>query len=169
MYAGRYFLRFRIFILVGVLLTSIFIASILFSDSVASGETSYTPKTEVMKQIVAETNELRRQNGLKPLQPDASLEKSAYAKLSDMRSATYWGHYAPDGTSFSAFIWQENDAATSVGENLARCYATYDAAFTGLVNSPKHFAVLTGDFTYIGVASEITANGCESIVMHVSN
>ena len=169
MHTGRYFLRLRHIMLVGVLLTSIFFASLVFSDSVASGETAYVPNTEVMKQLVAATNELRQKNGLAPLQPDESLEKSATAKLVDMRADKYWGHYAPDGTSFSAFIWQENDTATSVGENLARCFPTYEAAFTGLVNSPKHYAVLTGNFTYIGVASEITASGCESIVMHVSN
>jgi uncharacterized protein YkwD len=169
MLSGTFFTyRIRYILLAGVLLASIFFA-IFVTEPEAIGQNAYTPKSSVMKQMIQSTNKLRLQNGLQPLVASESLENSAYLKLDDMKNNNYWGHYAPDGTSFSSFIWDEDSSARLVGENLARCFDSYDAAFDGLVQSPKHYGVLTGDFVYIGVASEYTANGCESIVMHVSS
>lgn len=167
---GRFLtIRFRLYMLAGVVLASIFFAITLFSNETVSGQNVYSPTTPVMQQMITSTNKLREQSGLQPLVASMALEASAKAKLTDMNNKNYWSHYDPDGVSFSSFIWKEKEDASLVGENLARCFVDYSAAFTGLVNSPKHYAVLTGDFTYIGVASEITASGCESIVMHVSN
>jgi uncharacterized protein YkwD len=161
--------RVGLVVLAGVTLASIFFSTVVLPRTVASSQSVYAPKTVVMQQFVLKTNELRRQYDLPELVPDAALETSAEAKLRDMSTQKYWGHYSPGGTSFSSFIWSQKDDAITVGENLARCFDSYDAAFAGLVASPTHFKVLTGDFSNIGVASEITPGGCESIVMHVSN
>lgn len=135
---------------------------------IATGQSNYDSRSAVMLAFVQRTNDLRAKNNLPALTPSQQLEQSAIAKLQDMQQSQYWGHYSPSGQSFSRFIWQYDEDAELVGENLARCFETYDAAFAALVNSPLHYKVLTGDFTNIGVASQKTASGCESIVMHVS-
>lgn len=151
-------------VLAAILLTNLFSPS-----TVARSQNVYLSDTAVMQQMVALTNALRKEKQLAPLEPSAALERSAQAKLHDMSENQYWGHYRPDGASFSRFIWAEDASAVTVGENLARCFNTYQDAFHGLVDSPTHYRVLTGDYSYIGVASTILPNGCESIVMHVSS
>ena len=144
---------------------------VLFSSArlAAGGTTVSAPNSAVMTTLLQKTNDLRRVKGLDTLRPSAELERSALAKGTDMVAGRYWAHRSPDGTSFSAYIWDELPNATIVGENLAHCYASHDDAFTALVNSPTHYAVLTGDFVSLGVASVIDNNGCESIVMHFSS
>lgn len=160
--------RFGMTILAGVTLASIFFGSTFLSHTQADSQTLHQPKTAVMQQFLTKTNQLRATAGKQPLQPNSSLEASARAKLADMQTNHYWGHRSPSNISFSAYIWQEDENAQLVGENLARCYDTYDEAFKALVNSPTHYSVLVGDFTDIGVASQWTDYGCESIVMHVA-
>lgn len=168
---GAYIVRHRVVLLMlaGVIAASLFLSILFVTRTAASSVLAYTPQTVVMQQMLQMTNDLRQQYGLPELIASNNLKTSAQNKLEDMRKSGYWGHYNPNGTSFSRFIWDQNTKAATVGENLARCFDDYAAAFDGLVASPTHFAVLTGDFTYIGVASEVTANGCESIVMHVSD
>lgn len=139
------------------------------SRAVATEE-DYKASTKVMADFVFMTNALRRKYSLNELKPSGELEASAYLKLDDMASGKYWGHYGPNKTSFSKFIWQELPSSYKVGENLARCFDNHEDAFKALVNSPTHFAVLTTtDFNQVGIASKVQENGCESIVMHFSN
>jgi uncharacterized protein YkwD len=144
-----------------------FIIIVIFSTvQLASGQPVYKSGSSVMESMVDSTNDLRLGLGLPGLEPRQSLEQSAYLKAEAMKNDYYWGHYAPDGTRFSKYIWQKEPSAVLVGENLARCFDNYDMAFKALVNSPTHYAVLTGDFDYIGVSSITLDDGCESIVMH---
>lgn len=136
------------------------------SVQLAIGQPAYQPKTDVMKSMVDDTNKLRFNLGLPALEPKESLEKSAYLKADVMNRDYYWGHYSPDGTRFSEYIWQTEPEASLVGENLARCFDNYDLAFRALANSPTHYAVLTGNFNFVGVSSIVQPDGCESIVMH---
>lgn len=160
--------RFRVAL--GIIITLVAATIVPFaSRSVASGQQQFVTNTAVMQVMLQKTNDLRKAQGLNTLLPSEELVSSANAKLADMQQKNYWSHYAPDGASFSGFIWQYDTDASLVGENLARCYQSYDEAFAALVASPTHYAVLTGKFTNVGIASSTLADGCESIVMHVSN
>jgi uncharacterized protein YkwD len=115
-------------------------------------------------------NNLRAERGLPPMVIDARLTASAVKKSNDMVIQKYWEHYAPNGTSFSDFIWGDSPKAIHVGENLARCFVTRNDAFKALVASPTHYAIMVGSFTNLGV-SEVkdTASGCTYTTMHFSD
>ncbi len=158
----------RLYLLFAIFLVGIGVMFAFPSGGIATGQSTYVSQSQAMQELVQRTNQLRVQKDLPTLQQSRQLEQSAVDKLQNMQQMDYWGHRSPDGASFSQFIWQYDTEAQLVGENLARCFDSYDAAFTALVASPAHYAVLTGEFTNIGVASQKMANGCESIVMHVS-
>ena len=157
-----------LFIIVFALLSAAIVFSLAINKGIATGQSAYSSQSEVMQDFVRFTNELRKSKNLPTLEQSEQLEQSAIAKLEDMQQQQYWGHYTPNGQSFSRFIWQYDVDAQLVGENLARCFDSHEAAFNALVQSPTHYKVLTGDFSNIGVASQKTSSGCESIVMHVS-
>jgi len=124
-------------------------------------------RTEAETYYLNAVNELRASRGLAPLIVDSRLTASATQKGTDMVSQSYWGHYAPNGTAFSDYIWQTSPKADRVGENLARCFTTRQAAFEALVASPTHYAIMTGKFTNFGVAEvEDTQSGCTYTTMH---
>ncbi len=116
---------------------------------------------------IQQINQLRSSLGKKPLEYSSVLEKSASLKARDMVSNNYWGHYGPNGESFSDFIWRQSPDSQKVGENLARCFVTRDSAFKALVASPTHYDIMVGDFTNIGV-SELNnvTDGCVYAVFH---
>ena len=116
---------------------------------------------------IQQINQLRSSLGKKPLEYSAVLEQSASLKARDMVSNNYWGHYGPNGESFSDFIWRQSPDSQKVGENLARCFVTRDSAFKALVASPTHYDIMVGDFTNVGV-SELNnvTDGCVYAVFH---
>lgn len=153
-----------------IIISIAYLAGVVHASTLSvGGDDVYIPESTVMEEFTDMTNQLRQDKGLSILEPSENLEESAKAKLADMDTKEYWGHYGPNNGSFSRFIWEQDPKALAVGENLARCFSGYKEAFVGLVNSPTHYAVLTGSFTKVGIASEITDYGCESIVMHFSN
>lgn len=112
-------------------------------------------------------NELRAKNGLPPVRLLIELNESSANKANNMATKHYWSHEDPDGTQFSDYIWKKVPPAQLVGENLARCYATRDQAFDALVASPTHYAIMVGNFNYMGVSEAIdTENGCTITAMH---
>gem|GEM_PF-511117 len=134
---------------------------------------SQTNSTTIITRSDAETyylqavNQLRATRGLAPMIVDSRLSASAMQKSNDMVLQNYWAHYAPNGTSFSDYIWRMSPKAEQVGENLARCFDSRQAAFDALVASPTHYAVMTGRFTNFGVAEvQDTVSGCTYTTMH---
>lgn len=118
---------------------------------------------------LAAVNQLRFENNLPQLTIDSRLSSSATDKAYDMTKSNYFGHWAPNGKSFSDFIWHNSPQANSVGENLARCFKNRQDAFTALVASPTHFAIMVGQYTNFGVAEVYDADaGCTNTVMHFS-
>ncbi|MBP7820658.1 CAP domain-containing protein [Candidatus Saccharibacteria bacterium] len=116
---------------------------------------------------IEQINQVRLSIGKKPLDYSAVLEKSAALKARDMVANNYWGHYGPNGESFSDFIWRQSPDSQKVGENLARCFVTRDSAFKALVASPTHYDIMVGDFTNIGVSELTNVNdGCVYAVFH---
>jgi uncharacterized protein YkwD len=117
---------------------------------------------------VLKVTELRSQKGLKPVRLLVELNDSSTEKANSMVANHYWGHFAPaGGPSFSDIIWKHVPPAQTVGENLARCFTDRDSAFSALVASPTHYAIMMGDFNYIGVSEAYDPSiGCTITAMH---
>jgi uncharacterized protein YkwD len=115
-------------------------------------------------------NGLRNSRGLAPLIIDSRLSVSATQKGNDMVLQNYWGHYAPNGMSFSDYIWGTSPKADKVGENLARCFETRESAFEALVASPTHYAIMVGGYSNFGVAEvQDESSGCTYTTMHFAD
>lgn len=117
---------------------------------------------------VQKVNELRAKKGLKPVRLLQELNQSSNNKVTDMVANHYWSHFAPNnGPTFSSIIWERVPVAEEVGENLARCYLARSSAFDALVASPTHYAIMVGNFNYMGVSEAYDANlGCTIMAMH---
>lgn len=112
-------------------------------------------------------NELRASKNLPPVRLLVELNDSAQTKADHMAANHYWSHTTPTGVSFADFIFKEVPNAALVGENLARCFAANDKAFAALVDSPTHYAIMVGNFNYIGIAQSYDASiGCTVTAMH---
>lgn len=112
------------------------------SSSVASFES----------EVVRLVNEIRQQNGLKPLTENWELSRVARYKSQDMRDQGYFSHTSPTyGTPFQ-MIKAFGLSFRSAGENIAKGYATPQAVVNGWMNSSGHRAnILNASYTQIGV------------------
>jgi glucan-binding YG repeat protein len=100
------------------------------------------------------------ENGLKPLQYDADLEKVAMLRAEEQ--AAQIGHTRPDGSAWSTAY---PAGRYSKGENLAIGYETAAEAFEGLQETNENYAgqghrrnMLRSAFTRVGIGC-VTVNG----------
>lgn len=103
-------------------------------------------------EVIRLVNEIRQQNGLRPLAANWELSRVARYKSQDMRDNGYFSHNSPTyGTPFqmlSAFRLSYRTA----GENIAKRYASPQAVVNGWMNSSGHRAnILNASYTQIGV------------------
>ena len=103
-------------------------------------------------EVIRLVNEIRQQNGLRPLAANWELSRVARYKYQDMRDNGYFSHNSPTyGTPFqmlSAFGLSYRTA----GENIAKGYASPQAVVNGWMNSSGHRAnILNASYTQIGV------------------
>ena len=103
-------------------------------------------------EVIRLVNEIRQQNGLRPLAANWELSRVARYKYQDMRDNGYISHNSPTyGTPFqmlSAFGLSYRTA----GENIAKGYASPQAVVNGWMNSSGHRAnILNASYTQIGV------------------
>lgn len=103
-------------------------------------------------EVIRLVNEIRQQNGLRPLAANWELSRVARYKSQDMRGNGYFSHNSPTyGTPFqmlSAFGLSYRTA----GENIAKGYASPQAVVNGWMNSSGHRAnILNASYTQIGV------------------
>ena len=103
-------------------------------------------------EVIRLVNEIRQQNGLRPLAANWELSRVARYKSQDMRDNGYFSHNSPTyGTPFqmlSAFGLSYRTA----GENIAKGYASPQAVVNGWMNSSGHQAnILNASYTQIGV------------------
>ena len=103
-------------------------------------------------EVIRLVNEIRQQNGLRPLAANWELSRVARYKSQDMRDNGYFSHNSPTyGTPFqmlSAFGLSYRTA----GENIAKGYASPQAVVKGWMNSSGHRAnILNASYTQIGV------------------
>lgn len=139
-----------------------------FAPAAASNVSEAAIATDADTFYVTKVNTLRAEKGLKPVRLLVELNESSNDKVIDMVANNYWSHFAPNnGPSFSDIIWKRVPPAQLVGENLARCFATRDAAFTALVASKTHYEIMIGNFNYIGISEAFDSNtNCTVMAMH---
>ena len=109
-------------------------------------------------EVIRLVNEIRVENGLKPLTTNWELSRVARYKSEDMSAKKYFSHTSPTyGTPFQ-MIKAFGLTSRSAGENLAYGYKTPAAVVEGWMNSSGHRAnILNPSYTQIGVG--YCANG----------
>ena len=103
-------------------------------------------------EVIRLVNEIRAQNGLKPLTANWELSRIARYKSEDMSNNRYFSHTSPTyGTPFQ-MIKAFGLSYRSAGENSAYGYGTPAAVVNGWMNSSGHHAnILNASYTQIGV------------------
>ena len=111
--------------------------------------------TAYEKEVVRLVNEIRAQNGLKPLTYDWQLARVARYKSQDMKNNRYFAHTSPVYGTPAQMIKSFGISYRSMGENIARGQKTPQAVVDGWMNSSGHRAnILSRSFTHIGVGYE---------------
>ena len=103
-------------------------------------------------EVVRLVNEIRQQNGLKPLTENWELSRVARYKSQDMLDNRYFAHNSPTyGTPFQ-MIKAFGLSFRTAGENIAKGYTTPQAVVNGWMNSSGHRAnILNVSYTQIGI------------------
>lgn len=105
--------------------------------------------------VILETNNQRKANGLGPLVENSKLDAAADYKMRDMFARQYFDHYAPDQTSgVPELLGKFNYRYMTAGENLARGnFKNANELVSLWMASPGHRAnILNSSFREIGVA-----------------
>lgn len=97
-------------------------------------------------------NQDRSAAGLPALKIDMRLVRAARIKSQDMKDKGYFAHTAPDGTTPWDLMKDQGVMFKTAGENIAKGYATSDAAEKGFMNSAGHRAnILNIGYTHMGI------------------
>ncbi len=133
-------------------------------DLIYPGQTIQVPTvdasvTSFEQEVIRLVNEIRKQNGLKPLSYDWELGRVARIKSQDMKDNQYFAHNSPVyGTPFQ-MIKNFGISYRSAGENIAWGYTTPAAVVNGWMNSSGHRAnILNAGYTHIGVGYVASGN-----------
>ncbi|MCY8889571.1 CAP domain-containing protein [Bacillus spizizenii] len=104
------------------------------------------------KKVVELTNAERQKQGLKPLQIDETLSKSARAKSQDMKDKNYFDHQSPTYGSPFDMMKSFGISYKTAGENIAKGQKTPEEVVKVWMNSEGHRKnILNPNFTHIGV------------------
>ena len=108
--------------------------------------------TDFEQEVIRLVNEIRVENGLKPLSYDWQLGRVARIKSQDMKDNKYFAHNSPVYGTPLQMIKNFGISYRSAGENIAKGYTTPEAVVNGWINSSGHRAnILNASFTHIGV------------------
>ena len=103
-------------------------------------------------EVVRLVNEIRQQNGLKPLTENWALSRVARYKSQDMLDNRYFSHTSPTYGSPFQMIKAFGLSYRTAGENIAKGYASPQAVVNGWMNSSGHRAnILNVSYTQIGI------------------
>ena len=131
----------------------IYPGQILNIPQLDSTVTSY--KAEVIRLV----NEIRQQNGLRPLTANWELSRVARYKSQDMADRGYFAHNSPTYGSPGQMIKAFGLSYRTAGENIAKGYASPQAVVNGWMNSSGHRAnILNASYTQIGVGYVARSN-----------
>jgi uncharacterized protein YkwD len=107
------------------------------TDEGAQSSATVAMETWVYEQI----NEIRQQEGLKPLQPNGQLAQAARQYSQRMADENFFGHVSPTGDMPAQRVSEANIAYSMVGENLFTSTNAPDPAplaVQGWMDSPGH-------------------------------
>ncbi|MCY9430898.1 CAP domain-containing protein [Bacillus spizizenii] len=90
------------------------------------------------KKVVELTNAERQKQGLKPLQIDETLSKSARAKSQDMKDKNYFDHQSPTYGSPFDMMKSFGISYKTAGENIAKGQKTPEEVVKAWMNSEGH-------------------------------
>lgn len=103
-------------------------------------------------EVVRLVNEIRQQNGLKPLTENWELSRVARYKSQDMLDNRYFSHTSPTYGSPFQMIKAFGLSYRTAGENIAKGYASPQAVVNSWMNSSGHRAnILNVSYTQIGI------------------
>lgn len=103
-------------------------------------------------EVIRLVNNIRQQNGLKPLSANWELSRIARYKSQDMLDKGYFSHTSPTYGSPFQMITAFGLSYRTAGENIAKGYATPQAVVNGWMNSSGHRAnILNASYQQIGV------------------
>ena len=110
-------------------------------------------------EVVRLINEIRVNNGLKPLTEDWQLSRVARYKAQDMKDLGYFSHTSPTYGSPFEMMKSFGISYRTAGENIAKGYSTPKAVVDAWMNSPGHRAnILNSSYTHIGVGYVASGN-----------
>ena len=103
--------------------------------------------------LLQETNEVRQQHGLQPLQLNQTLSSAAEQKAQHMFKEDYWAHVSPSGVKPWDFILNQGYDYTFAGENLAKNFMESEQVVDAWYKSPTHKDnLLSENYNEIGFA-----------------
>ena len=103
-------------------------------------------------EVIRLVNNIRQQNGLKPLSANWELSRIARYKSQDMLDKGYFSHTSPTYGSPFQMITAFGLSYRTAGENIAKGYASPQAVVNGWMNSSGHRAnILNASYQQIGV------------------
>lgn len=114
------------------------------------------PIAILIADVISETNNQRRANGLGSLVENKKLNNAADFKMRDMFARQYFDHYGPNGTSGAAeLVIKFGYQYSWVGENLALGdFRNANDLVSAWMNSPGHRAnILNSVYREIGIAT----------------
>lgn len=114
------------------------------------------PNIDATKGIESQVQELvnreRSKQGLRPLEMDWELQRTARVKACDMAQKGYFSHQSPTYGSPFDMMKQFGISYRSAGENIAKGQTSPDSVMQSWMNSSGHRAnIMKPDFTHIGV------------------
>lgn len=125
---------------------------LIYPGQILNIPTTSSSVTSFEQEVIRLVNEIRTENGLRPLTYDWELSRVARYKSQDMKDNKYFSHTSPVYGSPLQMMKSFGISYRSAGENIAKGYATPEAVVEGWMNSPGHRAnILNLSFTHIGV------------------
>lgn len=110
-------------------------------------------------EVIRLVNEIRQQNGLRPLTANWELSRVARYKSRDMLENGYFSHNSPTYGSPFQMITAFGLSYRTAGENIAKGYPTPQAVVNGWMNSSGHRAnILNASYKQIGVGYVSSGN-----------
>ena len=123
-----------------------------------------TPEMNAEMRTYVGINNIRAQNGLPPLVPDAQLVEIARLRSRDMAGRGYFSHSPPDGCNYVCLMDRNGVGHAYAGENIAwntwPWTQTADVAVDMWRNSPPHLEnILNCHYVRVGSGVAKSADG----------
>lgn len=146
-------------ILIGVKVLSVALVSLYAG---VAHQTSITSS-----QIIALSNQARKEQGMTLVKSNGALARAAQAKAQDMIAKNYFAHISPSNVSPWYWYKQAGYKYAYAGENLAIDYVNASDVVAAWLKSPSHRRnLLNTRFQDIGVAVATgKINGAESVIV----